>query len=82
MGKILLEFDSVEDAQAIQASLDGNKWKRAMWDLDQQLRQTTKYSVSVIHSESSADEFEQDIAKKYREIIKDIIEEYGLNLID
>jgi hypothetical protein len=36
----------------------------------------------VIHSESSADEFEQDIAKKYREIIKDIIEEYGLNLID
>ena len=77
MGKILLEFDSVEDAQAIQASLDGNKWKRAMWDLDQRLRQTTKYSVSVIHNESSADEFEQDIAKKYREIIKDIIENYN-----
>ena len=34
MGKIILEFDSVEDAQAAQAALDGNKWKMAMWDLD------------------------------------------------
>ena len=82
MGKIILEFDSVEDAQAAQAALDGNKWKMAMWDLDQQLRKTTKYAVSVIHSESEADEFEQDIAEKYREIIRNIIGEYNLSLVD
>jgi len=82
MGKIILEFDSFEDAQAAQAALDGNKWKMAMWDLDQKLRQTTKYAISVIHSESEADEFEQDIAEKYREMIREIIGEYGLNLIN
>ena len=82
MGKIILEFDSVEDAQAAQTALDGNKWKMAMWDLDQQLRNTTKYAVSVIHGESSADEFEQDIAEKYREMIREIIGEYNLSLVD
>jgi hypothetical protein len=82
MGKIILEFDSVEEAQAAQVAIDGYKWKLAMWDLDQQLRQTTKYAVSVIHKESEAPEFEQDIAEKYREIIRDIIEGYGLNLND
>lgn len=82
MGKIILEFDSVEDAQAAQAALNGNKWKMAMWDLDQQLRNTTKYASSVIHREAEANEFEQDIAEKYREMIRDIIGEYGLSLID
>lgn len=82
MGKIILEFDSNEEAKEAQLAQDGWKWKLAMYDLDQQLRQTTKYAVSVIHSESEAPEFEQDIAEKYREIIREIIEGYGLNLND
>ena len=52
----------------------------AMWELDQKLRQTTKYRVSVIHSESEAPEFEQDIAEKYREMIRGILNDSNLKL--
>jgi hypothetical protein len=82
MGKITLEFDSVEESQDARVALDGHKWKNAMWELDEKLRQTTKYGVSVIHSESEAPEFEQDIAEKYREIIREILSQYNLNLED
>ena len=82
MGKITLEFDSVEESQDARVALDGHKWKSVMWELDQKLRQTTKYGVSVIHSESQAPEFEQDIAEKYREIIREILSDYNLNLED
>ena len=80
--KITLEFDSVEEQSDARVALDGHKWKNAMWELDQKLRQTTKYGVSVIHSEEGAPEFEQDIAEKYREIIRNIIGEYNLSLVD
>lgn len=82
MGKITLEFDSVEEQSDARVALDGHKWKSAMWELDQKLRQTTKYGVSVIHSESQAPEFEQDIAEKYREIIREVLSDYNLNLED
>ena len=79
MGKIILEFDSEEESNA-RIALDGHKWKAAMSELDQKLRSTTKYAVSVIHSESEAPELEQDIAEKYREMLRDIIESHGLSL--
>jgi len=82
MGKIILEFDSAEESQDARVALDAMKWKMAMWDLDQKLRDTTKYGKSVIHSESEAPEFEQDIAEKYREMIRDILSQYNLNLED
>ena len=80
MGKIILEFDSQEEAEDAKTALDGWRWKHAMWELDQKLRQTTKYGVSVIHSESEAPEFEQDIAEKYREMIRDILNNSNLKL--
>jgi DNA-binding IclR family transcriptional regulator len=80
MGKIILEFDSQEEANEARTALDGYKWQHAMWELDQKLRQTTKYGVSVIHSESEAPEFEQDIAEKYREMIRDILNNSNLKL--
>jgi hypothetical protein len=82
MGKITLEFDSVEEQSDARAALDGYKWRNAMYELDQKLRQTTKYAVSVIHTESEAPEFEQDIAEKYREMIREILSDYNLNLED
>ena len=82
MGKITLEFDSVEESQDARVALDGHKWKNAMWELDQKLRQTTKYGVSVMHHETTASGLEQDIAEKYREVLRDIIQEYGLSLED
>ena len=80
MGKIILEFDSQEEANDARTALDGYKWQHAMWELDQKLRQTTKYGVSVIHSESEAPEFEQDIVEKYREMIRNILNDSNLKL--
>ena len=48
MGKIILEFDSVEEQDDVRAALDGYKWKLAMWDLDQLLRGTTKHGASML----------------------------------
>jgi hypothetical protein len=80
MGKIILEFDSEEERYEARVALDGYKWKHAMWELDQKLRNTTKYAQSVIHRESEADEFEQDVAEKYREILREILKDNDLNL--
>ena len=82
MGKIIIEFDSIEESQDARVALDAMKWKMAMWDLDQKLRNTTKYAVSVIHHESGADEAERDIADKYREMLREILHDYNLNLED
>jgi hypothetical protein len=43
MGKIILEFDSIEEKDDARMALDGVKWKVAMWELDQLLRSVTKY---------------------------------------
>lgn len=80
MGKIILEFDSVEENDSARVALDGWKWKNAMWELDQKLRNTTKYAQSVINSKSEADEFEQDVAEKYRDILREILSSNGLQL--
>ena len=81
MGKIILEFDSNEESQDARVAIDAMKWKMAMWDLDQKLRSTTKYNVSVIGDENVS-ETEDKVADRYREIIREIVNDYGLNLED
>ena len=78
MGKIILEFDSIEEQNEARTALDGIRWKSAMWELDQKLRNTTKYDASVVDTEK-ASESEIYIAERYREIIRDILQEHGLN---
>ena len=80
MGKVILEFDSVEEQEDIQSALDGYKWKLAMWDLDQLLRSTTKYDVSILEQNKPASEEEYNIAEKLREEIRGILNEYNLIL--
>jgi hypothetical protein len=80
MGKIILEFNSEEEGNEARVALDGWKWKNAMWELDQKLRSTTKYAQSVINSKLEADEFEQDVAEKYRDILREILSSNGLQL--
>ena len=82
MGKIIIEFDSVEEAQDARTALDGWKWKLAMWDLDQKLRGTTKYAASLIDPSKEATNEEMDIADKLRDEIRDLLNGYGLNLED
>ena len=82
MGKIILEFDSVEESQEAATALDGWKWKMAMWDLDQKLRTVTKYAVSLSNPSQEATSEEIDFAEKIREELRGILNEHNLNLID
>jgi hypothetical protein len=79
MGKIILEFDSIEEQDDARMALDGIKWKVAMWDLDQLLRSVTKYGTFDGREATGA---EQDMAEALREHIRDILNESNLNLDD
>ena len=79
MGKIILEFDSIEEKDDARMALDGIKWKVAMWELDQLLRSATKYGTFDGREATGA---EQDMAEALREHIRDILRESNLNLED
>ena len=79
MGKIILEFDSIEEQDDARMALDGIKWKNAMWELDQVLRSVTKYGSFENREATGA---EQDMADKVRDAIRDILNESNLNLDD
>jgi hypothetical protein len=79
MGKIILEFDSIEEQDDARMALDGVKWKVAMWELDQLLRSATKYGTFDGREATGA---EQDMAEALREHIRDILRESNLNLDD
>jgi hypothetical protein len=76
---IILEFgdDETKDAET---ALNGWKWKLAMWDLDQALRSTVKHGVSILNKNQEASSEEMNVADKIREQIREILEEYSLNL--
>ena len=78
--KITIEFDGVEEQNDARTALDGWKWKLAVWNLDQRLRSTTKYDVSLLKDNEQASEAEYEVAEKLREEIRGILESYNLNL--
>ena len=82
MGKIILEFDALEDAQDAKTALDGWKWKMIVWDLDQLLRSTTKHGVSLLDSKKEASSEEVEVAHKIRDQIREMLSDSGLNLED
>lgn len=44
MGKIILEFDSIEEQEEARSAIDGTKWKNVIWELEQHYRGVYKYS--------------------------------------
>ena len=74
--KVIIEYEFEEQDDA-RVALDGYKWKLAMWDLDQLLRSATKYG-SFERREATSEE--QDMAEKLRDAIREILNEYNLNL--
>lgn len=81
MGKIILEFDSFEESEDARVALDGYKWKLAMWDLDQKLRSTAKHGYRFYENTEATGE-ERDLCDKLRQEIRNILEQYNLNLED
>lgn len=75
MGKVTIEYDTVEEAEDIQNAINGWKWKAAMWDLDQMLRGYVKYDENL--SEDKYDAYD-----KVRELIRETLADYGLNIND
>ena len=71
MGKIILEFDSIEEYEEARAALDGINWKRVVIDLDYKFRQAIK---------SHASEIEIEVSEKYRQILREILNEYFLSI--
>jgi len=80
MGKVILEFDSVEEQDDIKSALDGYKWKLAMSDLDNELRKTTRYNQSLIKTDTQSCDVEDLVAEKYRDLLREILSGYGLLL--
>jgi transcriptional regulator of acetoin/glycerol metabolism len=77
MGKIILEFDSDEEKDDARTALDAYKWKGVVWDLDQKLREITKYGYV---GKVEATEQERELAEKLRTTLREILEEFNLNL--
>lgn len=74
MGKIILEFDSVEEAEDARTAIDGWKYKLTLWDLDQELRSRIKYAE---------DDTDDKILEAYDDIrclIRRYLEERNLEL--
>jgi hypothetical protein len=77
MGKIILEFDSNEEKDEARTALDGYRWRGVVWDLDQKLREITKYGY--VGQVEATDE-ERELADKLRTTLREILEEFNLNL--
>lgn len=82
MGKIILEFDSVEESHDARIAIDAMRWKMAIWDLDQELRTVVKHDVSMLNGGGQPNELEYDIVDKVREKIREILNGYNLDLND
>lgn len=81
MGKIILEFDSVEESTEIRNALDGTSWKYSMWSLDKKLRSVSKHGYSMFGNFEASDE-ELKIVAEIRDEIRRILEANKLDLED
>lgn len=81
MGKIILEFDSIEESVEAKNALDGTKWKIAMWDLDQKLRGMVKHGYAMYGNRELTDD-EQKMAQEIRDELYRILNQASLDLED
>lgn len=73
MGKVTIEFDSVEEQDDIRDALDGFKWRMVAWELDEFLRTEMKYNEKLTQSD-------YEFAEKIREELRERISSYNLSL--
>jgi hypothetical protein len=75
--KVTIEFDGNEEREELREALDGYKWKIAVWDMDQVLRNVIRRGY-IDNREATTEEI--DSAEKIRELLIRILENYNLNL--
>jgi hypothetical protein len=79
MGKIILEFDSYEEAHEAKLAMQGVDWKNVVRSLDNELREVVKYGGSMIE-QGEASETEIDMAQKVRNLLRELMSENNLSL--
>ncbi len=79
MTKVIFEFDPLEDKDDIDMALNGYKWKLIIQNLDQQLRDVTKYNRSLFSSKKINDE-QIEMAELLRTLLRQSLQEYNLNI--
>jgi hypothetical protein len=47
MAKVKFEFDLISESEEIKSFIEGDNWQIAIWDLDQEMRATTKYEKNL-----------------------------------
>jgi hypothetical protein len=73
MGKVTIQFDSVEEQEDIKDALDGFKWRMIAWEMDEFLRTEMKYNEKLTQSD-------YEFAEKIREELRERISSYNLSL--
>ena len=66
--EVIIKFSDEDAAENAKIALDGWKWKHAMWELDQHLRNELKYNEKL---PSTVDEAYESLRDKIREILSD-----------
>jgi hypothetical protein len=72
MGKVILEFDLIEEKDDIEMAINGYKYRLVLWELDQYLRSETKYNDDL-------DEKTWDAYDGVRNKIREIMNENAIN---
>jgi hypothetical protein len=72
MGKVTIQFDSVEEQEDIRDALDGFKWRMIVWEIDEFLRNEMKYNEKLTQSD-------YQFAEKIREELRERISSYNLS---
>lgn len=71
MGKVIFEFDSIEEADEIRTALDGGRWVSVVWNLDQYLRNKVKHCP---------DNEDPEAYQAIRDKLHSLLQERNLNL--
>jgi hypothetical protein len=78
MGKVIIEFDSVEEQDDINMALNGYKYSVILHQLDNDLRSITKHGV---YKNIEATEQEIELAQDLRDSIQSYLSEFNLSLL-
>ena len=78
MGKVIIEFDSVEEQDDINMALNGYKYSVILHTLDNDLRSITKHGV---YKNREATEQEIELAQDLRDSIRSYLSEFNLSLL-
>ena len=74
MAKVIIEFDSLEEAEDLKSALDGYKWKLVAWEMQQYLRNKLKYADEDMSDET------YEVLEKVQQELNTIISENQLYL--